>query len=150
MVRLNFSRKMRMRWSDAQPQILHGSADGEMIEALPVVAGYPPPCPFFHDAKCLRPPSRVPDSVRLGFFLQREHWCRPEFHPDSESGQWFNSAFAFASFFQPAGRTSRFLPLMARFKNFKTAASSGRKPPEEVEPLLPFHSSSLGINEPSR
>ena len=25
----------------AQPQILHGSADGKMIEALPVVAGQP-------------------------------------------------------------------------------------------------------------
>jgi hypothetical protein len=41
MVRLNFSPKMRMRWSGALPQILHGSADCERIEALLVVAGYP-------------------------------------------------------------------------------------------------------------
>jgi len=55
-----------------------------------------------------------------------------------------------ASHFQLAERASRFLPWMARFKNFNTAASSGRKPREELEPLLPFHSSSPGINEPSR
>ena len=47
-------------------------------------------------------------------------------------------------------QTSLFLPLMARFKNFNTAASSGRNPREELELLLPFHSSNLGINEPSR
>src|ERR1035437_2725353 len=39
---------------------------------------------------------------------------------------------------------------LARFKNFNTAASSGKNPREELEPLLPFHSDSLGINEPSR
>src|ERR1035441_6550432 len=35
----NLSREVRVGWSGAQPQILHGSADGEMVKALPVVAG---------------------------------------------------------------------------------------------------------------
>src|ERR1039457_4926730 len=36
-----FFREMRIRWRGAQPQIFHGSTDGEMIKALPVVPGQP-------------------------------------------------------------------------------------------------------------
>jgi hypothetical protein len=52
--------------------------------------------------------------------------------------------------FQLLEQPTLFLPLMARFKNINTAASSGRNPREELELHLPCHSFSLGINEPSR
>src|ERR1017187_4245712 len=36
----NVSREMRIRGCGAQPQILDRTADGEMVEALPIVVGH--------------------------------------------------------------------------------------------------------------
>ena len=35
---LNVSYAVRIRWSSAQSQILHGNSDGEMVKALPAVS----------------------------------------------------------------------------------------------------------------
>ena len=51
---------------------------------------------------------------------------------------------------QLAERTPFFLPFLAWFRNFNTTASFGGSPDEELEAILPLHSFSFGISEPSR